>query len=501
MSETQGNTTQHFHSCHIKGESVPLWVPSVMALLGIISSIFIAQSLLPTRLQIADLPTVQNKPREQPRITKQQRTKARPTASRAGTSALTNALPRMQEQISKNSNQQQRPPALKEKNAVLAKATAKAIPGNAKAKPARQLTANPPAQRTVSPVTPSMDKQTPAIATAETHGSISGNPIQVAANVAKKPPEVAGTTFPQASEITGTRTSKPPATGTERAAAMPQMQEQLSKNSNQHQRPPSLVEKNAALAKAPTTAKAIPGNARPLRQLTANLPAQRTVSPTTPSTKIQAPAIATAEMHGSIPEKPIPAAANVAKKPAQAADTTFPQASKITGTRTSKPPATGTERAAAMSPQAAPTEKITSVTTQHAATTRHPSHPRDCPALFFISFPIGSETPRMQHLSPKIRRLQSWLKQHPGKKVIIEGHTDAYGPEEFNLLLSYRRAKAAEGILLEAGIPGNQLLVRALGEEEPVPGLPAKSRKNRVASIRVETPQGCINNFINGDIN
>jgi len=154
-----------------------------------------------------------------------------------------------------------------------------------------------------------------------------------------------------------------------------------------------------------------------------------------------------------------------------------------------------------MSPQAAPTEKITSVTTQHAATTRHPSHPRDCPALFFISFPIGSETPRMQHLSPKIRRLQSWLKQHPGKKVIIEGHTDAYGPEEFNLLLSYRRAKAAEGILLEAGIPGNQLLVRALGEEEPVPGLPAKSRKNRVASIRVETPQGCINNFINGDIN
>jgi len=377
MTETRENTSQQYHSCHIKGESIPLWVPSVLALLGTISSIFIAQSLLPSQQPVTDLPIVRKQPLEHFRITKQQRTGDRQAVlSRANTSAEINALPRIQERIAKGKKQDQRLPA------------------------------------------------------------------------------------------------------------------------------PAPVEKTAVPTKAPPPVKAIPGNARqPVQQLPANPPAQQhSVNPMLPPEK-QAPAIVTAETNADIPEKPTPAT-TAAKKSAEAVGTTIPQASKITASRTSKLPTSVTSKETAKSShRSIPTGKSTAVTTHHPPTVRHPSSPRDCPALFFISFPIGSETPSMQHLSPKIRRLKHWLWQHPDKKVIIEGHTDSYGPEEFNLLLSYRRAKAAEGILLEAGIPGNQLLVRALGEEEPVPGLPAKSRKNRVASIRVETPQGCINNFINGDIN
>lgn len=142
----------------------------------------------------------------------------------------------------------------------------------------------------------------------------------------------------------------------------------------------------------------------------------------------------------------------------------------------------------------------TAATMPPPAAVRQIAQPKNCPALFFIAFPIGSEIPQSQNISPKIRRLRSWLRQHPDKKVIIEGHTDSYGPEEYNLLLSYRRAKAAEKILLKGGLAKKQLLVRALGEEQPVPGLPAKSRKNRVASIKVENLEECINNLINGDI-
>ncbi len=191
----------------------------------------------------------------------------------------------------------------------------------------------------------------------------------------------------------------------------------------------------------------------------------------------------------------------MAEKPAEATTATLQKIPAVSNRKAPKPPVSTTEVATISPPPATLTDESTAGTTLHQpVAVRQPSSPRDCPALFFIAFPIGSETPLTQNLYPKIKRLRSWLRQHPDKKVLVEGHTDSYGPEEFNLLLSYRRAKAAEKILLEAGIAGKQLLVRALGEEEPVPGLSAKSRKNRVASIRVEAPRQCINNLINGDI-
>ena len=126
---------------------------------------------------------------------------------------------------------------------------------------------------------------------------------------------------------------------------------------------------------------------------------------------------------------------------------------------------------------------------------------RGCPVLFFFTFPKSSETPDFHTLIPQIKRLDSWLGQHPYKKVIIEGHADASGSEEYNLLLSYRRAKAAEKILIEAGISKKQLLTRAFGEQAPLQGQSALSGKNRRASIRVEALQECINSLINGNSN
>lgn len=124
-----------------------------------------------------------------------------------------------------------------------------------------------------------------------------------------------------------------------------------------------------------------------------------------------------------------------------------------------------------------------------------------CPPLFFFTFATASATPDAHRLAPNIERLKIWIEQHPDKKVFIEGHTDAAGPEEYNLLLSYRRMKAAERILLETGISKNQLITRAFGEQEPLQGQSAHSKKNRRATIRVEPLQKCINTLINGDSN
>ncbi len=125
----------------------------------------------------------------------------------------------------------------------------------------------------------------------------------------------------------------------------------------------------------------------------------------------------------------------------------------------------------------------------------------DCPPLFFFSFSKDSVKPRPHNLLPKIKRLNHWLQQHPDKKIFIEGHTDSSGREEYNLLLSYHRAKAAEKILTETGISKNHIITRALGEQEPLQDHPSQSEKNRRASIRVDGLQECINPLINGESN
>jgi outer membrane protein OmpA-like peptidoglycan-associated protein len=124
-----------------------------------------------------------------------------------------------------------------------------------------------------------------------------------------------------------------------------------------------------------------------------------------------------------------------------------------------------------------------------------------CQPLFFFTFSKAGTTPNVHNLTLEINRLSSWLRQHPDKKVFVEGHTDSYGTEEYNLLLSYRRAKAAEKTLIEAGISKNQVITRAFGDQEPLQGQPTQSKKNRRVSIRVEATQGCINSLINRNSN
>jgi outer membrane protein OmpA-like peptidoglycan-associated protein len=124
-----------------------------------------------------------------------------------------------------------------------------------------------------------------------------------------------------------------------------------------------------------------------------------------------------------------------------------------------------------------------------------------CPPLFFFTFATDSATPDTHNLTPNIEKLKIWLEQHPDQKVFIEGHTDASGPEEYNLLLSYRRTKTVELILLKTGLSKNQLITRAFGEQEPLQDQPVRSITNRRVSIRVESRQKCINDLINGDSN
>lgn len=67
-----------------------------------------------------------------------------------------------------------------------------------------------------------------------------------------------------------------------------------------------------------------------------------------------------------------------------------------------------------------------------------------------------------------IDRLANALRQAPERKVMIEGHTDSVGSDEFNQGLSERRAQAVQAALMERGVPANQVTAVGKGEGFPI---------------------------------
>jgi OmpA-OmpF porin, OOP family len=67
-----------------------------------------------------------------------------------------------------------------------------------------------------------------------------------------------------------------------------------------------------------------------------------------------------------------------------------------------------------------------------------------------------------------VDRLAQALRESPNRKVVIEGHTDSVGNEEYNLQLSERRAQAVQAALFERGVASNQISTTGKGEMVPV---------------------------------
>ncbi|RLC26526.1 MAG: peptidoglycan-associated lipoprotein Pal [Deltaproteobacteria bacterium] len=60
-----------------------------------------------------------------------------------------------------------------------------------------------------------------------------------------------------------------------------------------------------------------------------------------------------------------------------------------------------------------------------------------------------------------------WLRNNPRESVIIEGHCDERGTNEYNLALGDRRAQSAKNFLNDLGIAGSRLTTISYGEERP----------------------------------
>ncbi|RMD52125.1 MAG: peptidoglycan-associated lipoprotein Pal [Nitrospirae bacterium] len=69
---------------------------------------------------------------------------------------------------------------------------------------------------------------------------------------------------------------------------------------------------------------------------------------------------------------------------------------------------------------------------------------------------------------PILKSLVSWLKEHGGVKILLEGHCDERGTNEYNLALGERRAIAVKDYLVFSGISPDRIETVSYGEERPL---------------------------------
>jgi peptidoglycan-associated lipoprotein len=68
---------------------------------------------------------------------------------------------------------------------------------------------------------------------------------------------------------------------------------------------------------------------------------------------------------------------------------------------------------------------------------------------------------------PTTQNNSAFLSQHPNVKVVIEGHCDDRGSEEYNLALGTSRAESAKQALVQQGISAERITTVSLGKEKP----------------------------------
>jgi outer membrane protein OmpA-like peptidoglycan-associated protein len=87
---------------------------------------------------------------------------------------------------------------------------------------------------------------------------------------------------------------------------------------------------------------------------------------------------------------------------------------------------------------------------------------------------LPSARPQLDALAEGIKLLP------PGRNVVIEGHTDATGNDEYNLQLSRRRASAVKDYLVrQHGIDARRLREVGLGKQNPISGADPFGAENR----------------------
>jgi outer membrane protein OmpA-like peptidoglycan-associated protein len=89
-------------------------------------------------------------------------------------------------------------------------------------------------------------------------------------------------------------------------------------------------------------------------------------------------------------------------------------------------------------------------------------------------------------------RLSKFLSANPQTRIMIEGHTDSRGTDEYNQALSQRRAQAVADALTARGVPSDSVRTLGRGKAYPVASndTPEGRQQNRRVEIIFSDPSG-----------
>lgn len=100
-----------------------------------------------------------------------------------------------------------------------------------------------------------------------------------------------------------------------------------------------------------------------------------------------------------------------------------------------------------------------------------------------ILFDVDQSTLKSQ-AQTNLREMADVLVKYPETNLVVSGHTDNTGTEEYNQRLSERRAQAVRGFLAENGVDASRLRAEGYGESLPVAS--NESVDGRAQNRRVE---------------
>jgi len=90
--------------------------------------------------------------------------------------------------------------------------------------------------------------------------------------------------------------------------------------------------------------------------------------------------------------------------------------------------------------------------------------PQELQRIFF-NFDQYTLTPEARDI---LAENAAYMKAHPNEQVVIEGHCDERGSDEYNLALGEKRAAAARDYLVSLGVPASSMTIISYGEELPL---------------------------------
>ena len=77
----------------------------------------------------------------------------------------------------------------------------------------------------------------------------------------------------------------------------------------------------------------------------------------------------------------------------------------------------------------------------------------------------------------ELNRVANVLNQYPQTNVMIQGHTDASGTEQYNQKLSQLRAESVRRYLIQRQVSPNRLVAIGLGESQPISSNASQNRR------------------------